>query len=149
MTCRAPYLFTFYSPKLSRDREHFRCLDMTLTEEQLNIFARHPLDDSLARFTDKLSHLEGSTEVWRTEIATLLGLLVATPAAYNLPSREDGCTVAVKLFPIQPNVRGGSPKFDHFRPLIDAVVTGSSDPTKAPRTRMLVHGMAKNNAEEI
>ncbi|XWX00024.1 hypothetical protein V2A60_008040 [Cordyceps javanica] len=102
-------------------------LEMTLTEEQLEIIAKHALNDSISDFTAKLGRLEGSNEAWRTDIALLLGLLVATPAAYNLPSRDGSSNVAVKLFPIQQNVRGGSFRFDHFRPLIDAVAADSPD----------------------
>ncbi|KAM0739960.1 hypothetical protein ACQRIT_005144 [Beauveria bassiana] len=100
---------------------------MTLSEEQLEIIAKHALDDSISRFTAKLGHLKESNETWRTDIALLLGLLVATPAAYNLPSRDRSSNVAVKLFPIQQNVRGGSLRFDLFRPLINAVATDSPD----------------------
>ncbi|KAH8707831.1 hypothetical protein BB8028_0002g05710 [Beauveria bassiana] len=100
---------------------------MTLSEEQLEIIAKHALDDSISRFTAKLGHLKESNETWRTDIALLLGLLVATPAAYNLPSRDRSSNVAVKLFPIQQNVRGGSFRFDLFRPLINAVATDSPD----------------------
>ncbi|KAM4061466.1 serine/threonine-protein kinase [Hirsutella rhossiliensis] len=100
---------------------------MTLTEEQIKIIADHPLNDSLARFPEKLCHFKESNEAWRGDIATLLSVLVGSPAAFNLPSSEGGTNVAGKLFPIQQDVRGGSLKLDQFRPLVDVIATNSSD----------------------
>ncbi|KAK8147543.1 hypothetical protein G3M48_001442 [Beauveria asiatica] len=100
---------------------------MTLTEEQINTIADCPLNDSLTRFSQKLSHLEGSNEAWRTDVATVLPVLIASPAAYNLALPDGGVNVAVKLLSILQHVRGGLLKFDHFRPLINAVATDSPD----------------------
>ncbi|KAH8713512.1 hypothetical protein HC256_006658 [Beauveria bassiana] len=100
---------------------------MTLTEEQINTIADCPLNDSLTRFSQKLSHLEGSNEAWRTDVATVLPVLIASPAAYNLALPDGGVNVAVKLLTILQHVRGGLLKFDHFRPLINAVATDSPD----------------------
>ncbi|KAM3552429.1 hypothetical protein ARSEF4850_007390 [Beauveria asiatica] len=100
---------------------------MTLSEEQLKVIANYPLGDSLSRFSDKLRHLEEPKDTWRSDIATVLSILVGSPAAFSLPLSDGNSNVAGKLFPIQQNVRGGSLEYDHFRPLIDAVTTDSPD----------------------
>lgn len=100
---------------------------MTLSEKQLKIIREYPLNDKIGDIRDKLRYSCESDGPWQDPVANLLGLLVASPAAYNLPSCDGGSNVAVKLFPIQQNLRGGSLKFDQFRPLVDVVATGSPD----------------------
>ncbi|KAM0670860.1 hypothetical protein ACQRIU_001255 [Beauveria bassiana] len=100
---------------------------MTLTEEQLKIIADYPLGDSLTRFSDKLSHLEGSEDTWRSNVATVLSILVGSSAAFNLHLSDGNSNVAGRLFPIQQKVRGGSLKYDQCRPLIDALAADSPD----------------------
>ncbi|EJP60909.1 serine/threonine-protein kinase Sgk2 [Beauveria bassiana ARSEF 2860] len=100
---------------------------MTLTEKQINTIADCPFNGSLTRFSQTLSHLEGSNEAWRTDVATVLPVLIASPTAYNLASPDEGVNVAIKLLSILQHVRGGLLKFDHFRPLINAVATDSPD----------------------
>ncbi|KAM3503850.1 hypothetical protein MY10362_003929 [Beauveria mimosiformis] len=100
---------------------------MTLTEEQLKVIADYPLSDSLTRFSDKLSHLEGSEDTWRSNVATVLSILVGSSAAFNLHLSDRNSNVAGRLFPIQQKVRGGSLKYDQCRPLIDALAADSPD----------------------
>ncbi|OAA62914.1 serine/threonine-protein kinase Sgk2 [Cordyceps fumosorosea ARSEF 2679] len=100
---------------------------MSLTEEQLKVIADYPLDDSLSRFSDKLCHLDGSKDTWRSDIATVLSILVGSSAAFNLHLSDGNSNVAGRLIPIPQKVRGGSLEYDHFRPLANAVATDSPD----------------------
>ncbi|KAK3175546.1 hypothetical protein K4F52_010179 [Lecanicillium sp. MT-2017a] len=100
---------------------------MALSEEQINIIVINPLNDSLARFPQKLRGLKETNEAWSTDIASLLLALVGSKAAFNLRASDGDSNVATKLFPIQQNVQGSSLTFSHFRPLIDAVVAQSPD----------------------
>lgn len=100
---------------------------MMLTEEQLKVIADYPLGDSLTRFSDKLCHLDGSKDTWRSDIATVLSILVGSSAAFNLHLSDGNSHVAGRLIPIPQKVRGGSLEYDHFRPLADAVATDSPD----------------------
>lgn len=100
---------------------------MALSEEQKQVIADYPLNESLARFPVKLQNLSEDTRTWRAEIAGLLGALVTSPAAFNLPWPDGGGNVATKLFPIQQNVQGESLDFTYFCPLINAVGDKSPD----------------------
>ncbi|KAM3556916.1 hypothetical protein ARSEF4850_005304 [Beauveria asiatica] len=100
---------------------------MTLTEEQRKVIADYPLDDSLSRFSDKLCYLDGSKDTWRSDIATVLSILVGSSAAFNLHLSDGNSNVAARLIPIPQKVRGGSLEYDHFRPLADAVALNSPD----------------------
>jgi hypothetical protein len=101
---------------------------MALSEEQVKIIAEHPLNDLLAHFAAKLCSLKESNEGWRADIVGLLGAIVISPAADCLPLSDGSGNVAEKLFAIrQREVRGGTLKFDQFRPLVDAVVADSPD----------------------
>ncbi|KGQ04672.1 hypothetical protein BBAD15_g10080 [Beauveria bassiana D1-5] len=100
---------------------------MTLTEEQRKVIADYPLDDSLSRFSDKLCYLDGSKDTWRSDIATVLSILVGSSAAFNLHLSDGNSNVAGRLIPIPQKVRGGSLEYDHFRPLANAVALDSPD----------------------
>ena len=101
---------------------------MSLSEKQIKIVKDHPLNDLLASFPVKLRLLKESNENWRTDIASLLGCLVDSTAAYHLSCFDGRDNIAVELFPIRLKVRqGGSLKFSDFGPLVDAVVAKSPD----------------------
>ncbi|KAJ3497186.1 hypothetical protein NLG97_g2092 [Lecanicillium saksenae] len=90
------------------------------------IYTKKALHQSAHDMIQKFCRLEASNEAWRNDVATVLSLLVAAPAASNL-SLDGGTNVAVKLLSIMQHVRGGLIKFDYFRPLVDAVATDSPD----------------------
>ncbi|KAG6979368.1 hypothetical protein BFJ70_g17137 [Fusarium oxysporum] len=99
---------------------------MILTEKHLKVISRRPLNDLLNPFREKLQHSSDTADT-REDVANLLGALVASPAAFSLPSPDGNGNVAVRLFSIQQHVRGGSVKPDHFRTLIRCVVDKNTD----------------------
>ncbi|KAH7012755.1 uncharacterized protein B0I36DRAFT_389651 [Microdochium trichocladiopsis] len=98
---------------------------MALSEDQIKIIAENPLDEALkdvrVKLRDCADVLKGGI------VANLLGALVTSSAAFNLPAPDRSGNVAGKLFTIQQSVRGGSLKLEQFRPLIDIVVATSLD----------------------
>ncbi|KAK0724033.1 serine/threonine-protein kinase Sgk2 [Apiosordaria backusii] len=99
---------------------------MALTEEKINIILEHPLVDALDQVREKL--LDNNDDDSRQKgIAGLLAALVASPAAFNLPSHDGSHNVAVKLLSLLAQVRAGQAKADQFLPLIRHVVDKSSD----------------------
>ncbi|KAK2590651.1 hypothetical protein QQS21_011664 [Conoideocrella luteorostrata] len=101
---------------------------MALSEEQVNTIVGYPLGDTLDGLIAKLRSLkEPQEEAWHDDVATLLGALLSSKAAYNLSLSDGMGNVADKLFVIQKQVRGASLSFSHFRHLIDAVVDKSLD----------------------
>ena len=98
---------------------------MTLTDEQLGIVAKHPLDDTLDRFSSKLHSLEETDGSWRTVVATLLLTLLGTTASFNLPATDGNGNVASRLLPIRQNIH--QIDVEILRPLVSAVKENSSD----------------------
>ncbi|KAM4063417.1 kinase [Hirsutella rhossiliensis] len=100
---------------------------MTLTEQQISLISKNPLNDTLDRSQVKLSGCDETDQALRDEIASLLSALVGSTAAFNLPAPDGSGDLAVKLFSVQRLVRGGKVKLDHFRPLIRSVVNNAPD----------------------
>ena len=100
---------------------------MTLTDEQLKIIAERPLKDSLQVVRTKLRQFDTVNRACGEDIAGLLGALVISPAAFNLPLPDGSGNVATKLFAIQQLVRAGESNLVRFRPLVDTVTAKSSD----------------------
>ena len=102
---------------------------MNLTDEQLRIIAERPLQDALHGVRDKLCQFDAGNRVCREDIASLLGVLVISPAAFNLPLPDGSGNVATKLFAVQQLVRAGGLSLEQFCGLVDSVVAESSDAT--------------------
>ncbi|KAG8425902.1 hypothetical protein J3459_008594 [Metarhizium acridum] len=100
---------------------------MTLTEQQIKIISDRPLNDALDNQREKLCDLHKSDIPRQEDVANILGPLIASPAAFSLPSPDGSGNVAVKLFSIQQHVRGGGLKLEHFRPLVCHVLDKSPD----------------------
>lgn len=100
---------------------------MTLTEHQIKIISERPLHDTFDFFRNKLRDLTYSDCSRQEDLANLLGALVASPAAFSLPSPDGSGNVAVKLFTIQQHVQGGTVKSDHFHALIRCIIDGNAD----------------------
>ena len=98
---------------------------MALSEDQIRIIAENPLGDALKNIRIKLRH--GDDVPSESIVASLLGALVTSSAALDLPAPDGTTDVAEKLFIIRRNVRRGTPKLENFKPLIDVVVTNSTD----------------------
>lgn len=99
---------------------------MTLGEEQIKIINKHPLRDALEHFRQKLCDSDDS-DLGREDIASLLGTLVISTAAYILPSPDRSNNVAAKLFSIQQHVKGGRANLEQFLTLARCVVANSPD----------------------
>ncbi|KAH7629789.1 hypothetical protein B0T09DRAFT_399404 [Sordaria sp. MPI-SDFR-AT-0083] len=101
---------------------------MTLSEEQKEIISDRPLGDSLDRVRDKLRDANEAEDAYRESIASLLGALVLSAAAFKLPSSDGNVEVADKLFYIRKDIQGGKiANLDPFRPLVRLVVDNSDD----------------------
>ncbi|OTB04962.1 hypothetical protein M426DRAFT_11051 [Hypoxylon sp. CI-4A] len=103
---------------------------MTLSEEQLKVIEKYPLNDLLSHLPPKLCDLKASDESWRSSIASLLlTILDSTTTALNLPTPNGNGNgdVADKLFTIRQKSRVGVLQLSQFRPLVDAVITNSPD----------------------
>lgn len=98
---------------------------MTLSEDRIDIIAENPLGDALESVRVKLRNC--ADVLSDGIVASLLGVLVTSSAAFNLPSPDESGNVAVKLFSIQQRVRGGSIKLDQFRRLVHHVIDKSAD----------------------
>ncbi|KAI0135524.1 serine/threonine-protein kinase Sgk2 [Daldinia grandis] len=77
---------------------------MTLSEEQVRVIENYPLKDLLSNFPAKLCDLKASNESWRSDIASLLLVILDSATAFNLPASDGNGNVADKLFTIQQNI---------------------------------------------
>ena len=100
---------------------------MTLSEEQIRIIEKYPLKDLLNRFPAKLCDLEASNDSWRSDIASLLFVILDSTTALNLPAPNGDGNVADKLFAIRQKIRLGALQLIQFQPLVDAVIASSPD----------------------
>ncbi|KAM4061363.1 kinase [Hirsutella rhossiliensis] len=100
---------------------------MTLSKQQISIISENPLNDTLDRFRIKLGDCDQSDQLLWDEIASLVGALVSSTAAFRLPSPDASGNVATRLFSIQQRVRGGGMTLEPFRPLISSVVDNAPD----------------------
>ncbi|KAI1093444.1 serine/threonine-protein kinase Sgk2 [Rostrohypoxylon terebratum] len=99
---------------------------MTLSEEQIRVIEKYPLNELLSHFPAKLCDLKVSDESWRSDIASLLMTLLDSDTAFKLPAPDGNDNVAAKLFAIRQELRlGTSLQLAQFRPLVDAVVANS------------------------
>ncbi|KAI1262889.1 serine/threonine-protein kinase Sgk2 [Xylariaceae sp. FL1019] len=98
---------------------------MGLPQQAKDVISEFPLKDALHSSRDKLCRSVDDPR--REDIASLLGVLVASPTAFKLLSPDGNGNVAVKLFYILQNVRGDAVKLDHFCSLVRRVVSKSSD----------------------
>ncbi|GKU11172.1 unnamed protein product [Fusarium langsethiae] len=100
---------------------------MTLLEKQLQIISERPLNDTLDPLRDKLRDTNEADDPAREDVASLLGALVASPAAFNLPSPDGSGEIATQLFTVLQRVRGGLVELGQFHPLIRHVLNKSPD----------------------
>ncbi|PNY22172.1 Serine/threonine-protein kinase Sgk2 [Tolypocladium capitatum] len=98
---------------------------MALSDDQIKIIAENPLGEALKGVRDKLRDCADKPP--EGIVASLLGTLVTSPAALDLPTSDGSADVAEKLFIIRRSIRGGSFQPEKFRPLIDVVVANSPD----------------------
>ncbi|KAF5019918.1 hypothetical protein F66182_8058 [Fusarium sp. NRRL 66182] len=98
---------------------------MPLSKEDLQIISERPLGAVLDPFRDKLRNNDTNNEPQQEDVASLLSALVGSTAAFSLASPDRRGNVAVKLFAIQQQVRGGSIDLGQFRPLIRHVIASS------------------------
>ena len=102
---------------------------MALTPKHVNVISERPLIDTLDSFRTKFRGANKSDGPHQEDIAGLLGALVASPAAFSLPSPDGGSSIAIKLLPILQHVRGGAANLDQFQPLVQHVADNSPDQT--------------------
>jgi hypothetical protein len=95
---------------------------MALTEQQIKTISELPLKYGLDHPREGLRN-----DVDNPHIASLLGALIGSPAAFRLPSPDGYGDVAGRLFSIQQSVREGAVQLDEFRPLVRLVVDTSAD----------------------
>ncbi|KAI0130780.1 serine/threonine-protein kinase Sgk2 [Daldinia grandis] len=102
---------------------------MSLTKEQIKTISTRPLHETLDPFREKLRNLDDSDsdETRQALIADLLGALVASPTAFNLPSPDGNGHIAVRLFAIYQHIRVNAVQLDQFDALVRHVVDKSSD----------------------
>ncbi|KAM4063600.1 kinase [Hirsutella rhossiliensis] len=100
---------------------------MTLTKQQIKAISDRPFNDTLNHIRDKLRNFNESDDLRQEDIASLLGALVASPAAFTLPSPDGSGSVAVRLLSILQHVRGDGVKSDLFRPLVRRVIARAPD----------------------
>ncbi|KAI0195354.1 serine/threonine-protein kinase Sgk2 [Xylaria flabelliformis] len=95
---------------------------MTLTEEQTKIISQHPLElDSLRnKLPDNVNNLQAK------DVIVLLRALVFSPAARSLPSNQHD-NIAHALFSIELRIETGQVKFDHFRSVVNYVISNFAD----------------------
>ncbi|TWU78453.1 hypothetical protein ED733_008887 [Metarhizium rileyi] len=98
---------------------------MALSEDQIRIIAENPLDDALKNIRIKLRQCDDVPS--ESIVASLLGALVTSSAALDLPAPDGTTDVAEKLFIIRRNVRRSISRLETFKPLIDVVVTHATD----------------------
>lgn len=102
---------------------------MTLTEQQIEIIAKFPLNNALDHIRDNLSDYKEADNPRQEHVTSVLGALVASHAAFRLPSPNGSGSLAVKLISIKGHVQENldAIKLDEFRPLIRHVSCESSD----------------------
>ncbi|KAI0858935.1 serine/threonine-protein kinase Sgk2 [Xylaria cubensis] len=95
---------------------------MTLTEEQTKIISQHPLElDSLRnKLPDNVNNLQAK------DVIVLLRALDFSPAARSLPSNQHD-NIAHALFSIELRIETGQVKFDHFRSVVNYVISNFAD----------------------
>ena len=98
---------------------------MTLSARQISIIEENPLGDALTTIRNKLRGCAGVLS--HDVVANLLGVLVTSPAALDLPAPGGNGDIAEKLFYLRREVRAGVIKLDQFRPLVRSVVDKSTD----------------------
>ncbi|KAH8836239.1 hypothetical protein DCS_03318 [Drechmeria coniospora] len=98
---------------------------MALSKEQIKIIAEHPLDESLNDIRIKLRGCADKLQV--AVVASLLGILILSSAAYYLPVPDTSDNIAEKLLRLKNHVHQRAIKPECFRPLVDAVVAKSPD----------------------
>ncbi|KAL7937847.1 serine/threonine-protein kinase Sgk2 [Trichoderma chlorosporum] len=99
---------------------------MTLTEQQIKIISERPLNDTLTHLQVKLRDLKPD-HVWQEDIASLLGALLVSPAAFSLASPNYAGSVAARLLSIAQLLHGGGLTLEQFRPLMSSVVDNAPD----------------------
>ncbi|KAK3331428.1 serine/threonine-protein kinase Sgk2 [Apodospora peruviana] len=97
----------------------------TLNEEQIRIIANNPFGDSLNSV--RVALLDCADALSEGVVASLLGALVTSPAALDLPAPDGNGDVAEKLLFLRRKVKEGAIKLDQFRPLVHCVVDKSTD----------------------
>ncbi|CAH0034559.1 unnamed protein product [Clonostachys rhizophaga] len=107
--------------------------DYALTEQQVRIISEHPFKNSLDYFHARIKLSERdfheSDTPRQDDVAGLLGALVASPAAFSLPSPDGNGNAAFKLLSLLQRVRESTIELDRFRPLIRCIVNKSPDNT--------------------
>ncbi|KAM4067554.1 kinase [Hirsutella rhossiliensis] len=73
---------------------------MSLTEQQIKVISDRPFNDTLNHIQDKLRDFNEPDDLRQEDIASLLGALVASPAAFSLLSPDESGSVAVRLLSI-------------------------------------------------
>ncbi|KJZ70169.1 hypothetical protein HIM_10429 [Hirsutella minnesotensis 3608] len=100
---------------------------MTLTEQQLEVISNRPFNDTLDHIREKLRDCNEVDNLRQEDIASLLGALVASPAAFSFPSTDGNGSVAVRLLSILKHIRGGGGKPELFLPLVRRVIARAPD----------------------
>ncbi|KAM4056518.1 kinase [Hirsutella rhossiliensis] len=100
---------------------------MRLSEQRIKIISDRPFDDTLNHIRDKLRDFNEPDVLRQEDVASLLGALVASPAAFSLLSPDESGSVAVRLLSILQHVRGGGVKPELFRPLVRRVIARAPD----------------------
>ncbi|KJZ69584.1 hypothetical protein HIM_11021 [Hirsutella minnesotensis 3608] len=99
---------------------------MTLAETFVKIITERPLKEALDPLRERLHNSGGPIEPKSEDIADLLGVLVASPAAFSLPDPDGSGNVAVKLFFLQQRARAGAVQAGQFRALFASVIDNES-----------------------
>ncbi|KAI5862977.1 serine/threonine-protein kinase Sgk2 [Durotheca rogersii] len=101
-------------------------LNMAFSEEQIQIIAGNPLNESLkyirAKFCDCA---DASTD--ESDVIGLLGALVVSPVALNLPAPDGNGNVAIRLATVLQTFLLGSLEPEKLRPLLDVVNSSDTD----------------------
>ncbi|KAL2816328.1 hypothetical protein BJX63DRAFT_144841 [Aspergillus granulosus] len=95
---------------------------MTLSEEDLKIISDHPLDDTIH---STLRNVKTGGDATLEDIASLLGALILSQAAFDLRPLDGSGSVASRLLSIRQNIREISAEV--LRPLVRAVTANLSD----------------------
>lgn len=102
---------------------------MTLTPKHAEIISERPLINTLDSFRNRFREASEADPLQQEDVAGLLGALVASPAAFSLPSPDGGGSVAIKLLSILQHVRGDTVNLDKFQRLVQNVAEKSPDQT--------------------
>jgi hypothetical protein len=107
--------------------------DYALTEQQIRIISERPFKNSLdlfyARIKLRARDFHQSATPRQEDVEGLLGALVASSAAYNLPSPDGNGNAAFNLLSILQRIRESTIELDRFRPLICCIINKSPDHT--------------------